>query len=153
MTDIVTSPALDITAQTTESFEEFSSRIYKSSKKPLRFKDGKPIELDPTLEHSFLMLGLSRLATQEEFTKLYTAFMTTIAQMEVNGDLPADWVKSVATPFDVIPPAIPPQFTENLGEAEIKTYLVGEVGFAIVKEYPPEPEMPFEPPVEPPVEP
>jgi len=148
MTDIISNPAHQITAQSAETLDEYSARIRKSSMKPIRYKDGTPIELDPKLQYSFLMMGLTRLATPEEFGALYTAIMTTVAQMEASGALPEGWVKTVATPFDVLPPAVPEQYTENIGEDEVKTFLVGEAGFSIVRVSPPPPPEP-EPPLPP----
>jgi hypothetical protein len=135
--EVVTHPAQNIAVATAETFDQFTNRIYRSSKRQLRYKDGEPVELNPEWEYSFLMLGMTRLATPPEFEVLYTRIMTSIAQAEAAGEIPAGLVQSVATPFDVTPPKIPAQYIEELEEgAEMKTYLVGEVGFAVTKKFP-----------------
>ena len=140
MTTIIQNQAQSVEVNTTETFDQFATRIFKDSKRPVRFKNGADIELDPKLEYSFLMLGLTQLATPQEFEVLFTAIMGAIAQAESQGLIPAGWVKTVATPFDVLPPKIPNKFADEIGNATLKTLLVGEVGFAVVKEEPPEPE-------------
>ena len=146
---VVDGGATKISVETAETFSQFQSRIFKA-RKPLQFvtKDeqgevigGAPIELNPESVYSFLMLELTRLATPQEFGALFTIIMTEIAKAEAQGIIPPGWVKSVATPFDVQPPVIPDKFSDQIEEGvTLKVLLSGDVGFNIIKEYPPLPE-------------
>lgn len=144
MTEIINHPAQEISVQTSETFDQYADRLYKRSRRLFQHGDGTLIELHPDLEYSFLMLGLTRLATPEEFGVLYTTIMTAIAQAETQGLIPSDWVKTVATPLDVKPPSVPQRLIED--DAEVKIYLTGELQFSVTKQMkePVEPVMPEE---------
>jgi len=55
-----------------------ADRLYRQSKRPLQYRNGAMIELDPNLQYSFLMLGMERLLTPEEFGVVYTAMKTAL---------------------------------------------------------------------------
>jgi hypothetical protein len=153
MTEIIQNPATDITAADYETFDQYSSRVYHATKMPLRYADprededgnrinpgGLPIELNPELHYSFLMLGMERLATPAEFATIFTVVGAALKQLEQQGKIPADMIKTVATPFNVKVPKIPEEFAPDSrmqeGEPVIKSYLTGEVAIAVVREYP-----------------
>jgi hypothetical protein len=145
MTEIIDNPAQSITAPTDETFAQYVDRIGRA-RRMVQYKNGKPIELDPNLDYSFLMLGFKKdpqtgtgIATPEQFKALVAAIKRNVDEMEAAGLLPEDWVQVVATPFDVIPPQVPGKFVEEAEERGliIKTLLVGNIGFAIAR-MPPE---------------
>ena len=85
------------------------------------------------------MLELERLLTQQEFVAMYTVMMGAVQQAESQGIIPANLIRRVATPFDVPEvPVIPDGNLNDIGNAEIKIQLIGEVGINIVKHQPPE---------------
>ena len=150
MTEIIPFQAQDVTCSDYETFEQFADRVYKATKKPLMYKDtatnedgtlvnpgGVLIEINPELYYSFLMLGLTRLGTPEEFAELFGAIMGVVGQMEAMGRLPVGWVKSVATPFNIRCPKIPEQFADPVAGTVMKAYLVGDAAIAIRRESPP----------------
>ena len=142
MAEVIEHPAQSLAFETGETFSQFADRVYRQSKRPLQYSDGAMIELDPELQYSFMMFGMTRLLTPEEFAAVYEAMMTALAKAEKKGTVPAGLIKTVATPFDVMPPRIPDSFVDGLEEgAVIKTYLVGDTGFAVAKHVAaPEPE-------------
>ena len=137
MTEIIEHQAQSITIQTDETFDQFADRIYTKCRYPIQYKSGERIELDPALAYTFLMLGMPRLLTPEEFAGLLPYVMPAIAQAEADGTIPPGLIRTIATPFDVPPrPAIPAKFADDIGEGvEIKTYLAGETAFLITKKH------------------
>jgi len=144
MTTFIDHQAQEITVQTEESFGDFASRIHRTSRRQLRYRDGAMIELKPDLDYVNLKLGLRRdpqtgkgFATPELFESLSMAIMGTVKQFESQEMLPEDWVQSVATTFDVVPPQIPQKFLDELEEGEELVFcLVGELGLVIEKRSP-----------------
>lgn len=135
MTEIIDSPAQQLTIDAVETFDEFVKRIQRK-RFPLKHADGKRIALSPGTVLSLLVIELEeRSATPVEFMTLFDALMETVAQFEKQGRLPIGWVKRVRTPLDVQKPEIPSRFLENLNGEEIKFYLDGQVFFSIEKEY------------------
>ena len=136
--EIIDSPAQQLEARIEENFDEFASRIFERSNRPIRHKDGTSIELRPDLRYSFLLLGLQdRVATEEEFTNLTAAIMLTIKQFEAQGLLPVDWVQQIRTPLDIIVPEVPQRFIDELEEGvTVRRMLVGNTTFAIEKHFP-----------------
>jgi hypothetical protein len=154
MTEVIPFQAQDITCSDYETFEQYANRVYKATKKPLRYKDstvdedgtlvnpyGVPIEVNPDLHYAFLMLGLTRLGTPQEFEMLFGAIMLVVQQMEQAGHLPEGWVRSVATPFNIKCPRIPEQFADDIARAVTKAYLTGDAAISVTRIIPPlEPE-------------
>ena len=139
MTEIVEHPAQQLTLMTDETFLQFADRVQRTNTRPIMHKDGHLLELDPESEYSFLMLGLTRLATPEEFAVLLKIIMQAVDQAEAQGVIPKKWVRSVATPFDIPKrPELSERFADELEEgARIKCYLTGNTTFTFVKEPPP----------------
>ena len=138
MTTVIEHPAQNLTMRTELTFNEFADHVWRTNRRQLRYSDGAMIELQPDLAYSFLMLGMERLLTPEEFGVVYFCVMQALEQAEKKGLIPTGLVKSVATPFDVPNrPAIPDKFADDIEEeATVKTYLTGEVSFTVAKEYP-----------------
>ena len=139
MTTVIENQATPFLLRTDETFLEFANRISKSNVCNVGYKDGSLIELDPNLEYSFVLLGLKRLLTPEEFAFVYTAMMDAVHKLEVQGVLSEGLVETVATPFDIpARPAIPNQFADTQEDgADIKTYLTGSLTFTMVNHVPP----------------
>ena len=139
MTEIIQHPAQQVTVNTEETFDQYKKRIKETRTEIRAFKDGMPIAVDSAMQYSFLMLGMERLLTPEEFAAVYMAVMSAIDQMEKAGVLPEELVKTVSTPFDATPPVIPDRFREEAGDGvELVVHFVCNTGFEIVKEYPPD---------------
>jgi hypothetical protein len=124
-------PAQVITADTTETFEDFVRRVYKTSKRLIRYGNGKPIELKPGGKYAVIALKLSEIATPAQFDALFRIIMQSVAEATETGVIPPDWFQNISTLFDLYPPEIPEQFQD--GSHEFKSFLVGETGFAIIK--------------------
>ena len=145
MTVVIQNPAMDITASDYETFDQCADRILKATQRRLRYKDpdnpenidGIPIEIDPELHYAFLMLGLTRLGTTEEFTILFGAIMAVVKQLEEAGQLPDGWVQTVATPFNVKCPTIPEHFADDIAGQVIKAYLTGNAEVTLGRYIPP----------------
>jgi hypothetical protein len=139
MTTVIEHPAMSLTMRTNQTFSEFAEHVWRTNKRELRHKNGSLIELDSELTYSFLLLGMERLFTDEEFA----AVKVLIEEGEEQGKIPKGLVITMATPFDVpARPAIPPEFVNELEEGgEIKTYLTAsDLSFTLAKVYPPLPE-------------
>jgi hypothetical protein len=134
-------PAQNITANVEETFENFRARIFKDSKRPIRFENGQNIELQLGGKHAVLMLQLADIATPEQFEALMFIIMQAVTQATINGVIPPDWFQGVATLFNLLPPEIPEQFQDE--QHEIKVFLTGETQFALqrVPIVPDEPEI------------
>ena len=136
-TTVIEQQAQHLEVRTDESFLEFADRVHRKNMRPLCYENGSLIELDPELEYSFLMLGMKRLLTQEEFVIVYAAFMSEIKRLEDSGALPKDLVRTVATPFDIprsARPVIPSKFADEIeDDAVIKMYLTGNTSFTLGK--------------------
>jgi len=142
MTAINEGLAQQVVMQTEETFQQFKERIFQV-RYPLKFRDevdehnnvikqGGPIEVEPDSFYSFLRLQLARPATPTEFVTLFGLIMGAVAQAETAGIIPANWVKEVATPFDLITGSIPEHITEALPEnTEVKTYVDGEIRYRV----------------------
>ena len=147
MTEVIQYQATDITASDYETFDECAERIFKATQRRLRYKDpdnpknidGIPIEIDPDLYYPFVMLGVTRLGTKKEFTMLFEAIKSVVKQMEAAGLLPKDWVKTIATPFNMKCPKIPEHFADDIAGAVVKAYLTGTAQISINREIPPPP--------------
>jgi hypothetical protein len=149
MTEIIQSAAQRVTLESDETFAQYADRVFRT-RRPIQYKDGTPIEVDPNLQYSFLMLGLTRLATPEEFGVLYGIIMSAVAEAESQGIVPAGWIKTVGTPFDLIPKPVPSKFADEIpANTVIKTYIAGEMSYDIRLEIlPPEEESEHEEPQE-----
>jgi hypothetical protein len=141
MTEVIQYQATDITASDYETFDQCAGRIYKATRKDLRYKDPVTgndvlIEIDPTAFQSFMMFELTRLGTPEEFANLFGAVMLVVKQMEDAGQLPKDWVKRVSTPFNTKCPKIPEHFADDIPGQVIKTYVTGNAQISLIRELP-----------------
>jgi hypothetical protein len=145
MTEVIQYQAMDITASDYETFDECADRIVKATHKRLRYKDpdnpanpdGILIEIDPNAYQSFNMFELTRLGTPEEYMTLFNGIMLMVKQMEETGQLPKDWVKRVATPFNTKCPKIPEHFADDIPGAVVKAYLTGTAEITLVRILPP----------------
>jgi len=100
--EIVESPAQAITLQPKESFREFASRTYASSKVLARYGDGEPITLKPNLAYTLMLLGMDgRVLTPVEFFMLKPFLEEGIDKAAAAGAIPAGHVKLLATAFDI----------------------------------------------------
>ena len=149
MTEVIQHPARQVSVNTEETFSQYARRIRDTRSEIRTFKNGAPIVLRSELQYTFLMLGMERLLTPEEFELVFMAIMTKIKEMEAAGILPPDVVKTVETPFDLTPPEIPERFLSELAPGVLlESRFVGSMGFEIVTVYPPDPEEVEEPTVE-----
>jgi hypothetical protein len=140
MVEFIENQAQMVVTVADETFEQYAKRI-GDAKVPIQYKDGRAIELRPDLEYSFLMLGLKKLATPEQFGILASTIMAEVQKLESQGVLPEDWVQQVATPFDVVPPQLREEFLTALdADIEIVISVNGYIGLDIQKKYMPQPE-------------
>jgi hypothetical protein len=149
MTEVIQYQATDITASDYETFDQCAERIYKATKKDLRYKNPETggdvlIEIDPTAVQAFVMFDLTRLGTPEEFAELFDDIMLVVKQKEEAGKLPKDWVKRVSTPFNTKCPKIPERFADDIPGSVVKAVLLGAAGISLVRELPPPVEVPEE---------
>jgi len=149
MTNVNAGKAQQVAIDSRLNWDEYKSRVF-TKRFEIKYRDeydtetgaltkiGDPIKLNPDSEYSFLVLEMQRRLTEQEFGAVYMAIMGTIAAFEDQGHLPKGLIKEVGTPFDLIPPAIPAEYTEELSENEvINTYVVGDIGYRLEKELKP----------------
>ena len=136
--EIIQSPAQQQTARIEENFGEFAQRIRTSTRRELRFGDGKRIEIMPDRILCCIGIEVEHVATPEQFANLMAAIMLTVEQFEAQKLLPVNWVKRVGTLVDFTPPAIPQCHLDTVeaNGGTVKTYLDGMTFFDIVPEYP-----------------
>ena len=129
MTEIIQHPAQQIVVNFDETFDEASDRICIATKQPIQHANGKPVTMTPGTHNCFLKLELEeRKATPEEFDALCGAIMMTIKQFEAQKLLPENWVKRVATPFDVTVPPIPERLLQAVRAGyKAEVHLSGDV--------------------------
>ena len=101
MTEVIGNPANKVTLSNKLTFEQVAEQLRTASMTSLSYGNGAAIELNPELDYSFLMLGLTRLLTSQEFGVVYMSIMAAIAQAESQGLIPPGLIKQVATTFDV----------------------------------------------------
>jgi hypothetical protein len=133
MTNVIINPntAQQITADTTETFDDFANRVFKTSKRAIRHGNGEPVEIEPGAKYAVLALKLSEIATPEQFNALFEIIMQSVEQATQAEIIPPDWFQGLTTLFDLFPPTVPEQFQE--AGHEIKAYFTGEAGFVMTK--------------------
>jgi len=151
MTNVNAGKAQQVAIDNKLTWDEYRERVFRK-RFEIKYRDeydaetgalikrGEPILLDPESEYSFLLLKMQRRLTEQEFGAVYMAIMGTIASFEEAGHLPKGLIQEVGTPFDLIPPDIPEEYEEELGEGEIlNTYVVGDIGYRLERERKPLP--------------
>ena len=124
-------PALAVTANTEETFQDFASRVFRTSKRQLRHGNGQLIQLVPNSVYTTLLLKVKYLLSPEKFNVLEGIIGQSIMQAVMTGVIEPDWFQGLATPLDLLTPPIPEQFQDE--ENEIKLFLTGETQFAVSK--------------------
>ena len=144
--EIIEHQAQSITVQMHETFDEFADRIHRKSQRPFQYKDGTLVELKPGTAYACLLLEMERLTTAEEFFVMSKRIETALAEVGEEEVNLKGLVKRVGTPFDVPAlEALPVTIIAALEErVKVKAHLVGNLGVAMVKEYPSPPPEEFE---------
>jgi len=137
--EINPNPAQQIIADTTESFQDYANRIFKTSKKKILHGNGEPVELAPDSVYSTVLLKVTYLLSSEKFGVLEGIIGQSITQAEASGVIEKGWFQGLATPLDLHTPAIPEQYQEE--GFDIKIFLAGEVGLVMAKTLIPEVEI------------
>ena len=132
MNNITVNPnhAQNVTVNTEETFETFRNRVYKQSH-PLRFADGKLIELEPGSKNAVISLKLSEIATSAQFDVLLGIIMQSVAQATESGVISPGWLLDIATLFNLTPPEVPEQFEEE--GFETKAFWTGEGHYNFIR--------------------
>jgi len=120
-------PAQQVTADLSETFDDFANKVAKTSKRQIRFGNGEPIEIEPGGKYAVLALKLAEIATPEQFFALMNAIEQAIVKATMDGTIPPGWFQGVSTLFDLLPPEVPEQFQDE--NHEIRAYWVGEHRF------------------------
>jgi hypothetical protein len=129
--EINPNPAQQITAETTETFQDFANRVFKASKRSIRHGNGLPVEIEPGGIYSTLLIKVKKLLTAEKFFEVQEYIERGIIQAVMDGVVEPDWFQGITTPFDLHPPEVPEHYKDD--DHEIKAYLVGETGFVFTQ--------------------
>lgn len=124
-------PAQPVTADVTETFEDFANKVQRTSHKPIQHGNGNPVELNAGSKYSVIALELAEIASVEQFTALMGIIMQSVGQATAAGVIAEGWFKGLTTLFDLYPPAVPEEHQDEAPNA--KMFLCGETFFTAVK--------------------
>ena len=138
--EIIEHPAQKLPMVTNQTFQEWADFVQNRNVRPIQYGNGTPIELTDGLEYVFLMMGMQRELSAEEFAGLMPYILNGIKQAEKDKVIPVDVVQQIATAFTIPQcPQVPDKFADEIeADAVLKTYLYGHTTFRVLKEEPPD---------------
>lgn len=124
-------PAQPITADVTETFDDFAGKVQRTSHNPIQHGNGNPVELNAGSKYSVIALELAEIATTEQFAAIMGIIMQSVTQATQAGIIPEGWFKGITTLFDLYPPAVPEPYQEE--GYQTKMFLCGETFFTAAR--------------------
>ncbi|MDR3235021.1 MAG: hypothetical protein LBT46_15400 [Planctomycetaceae bacterium] len=136
--DIVMSPAAGASLTPEQSFNRWSSEVFRNTHREFRFGDDTLVRVNSGQCYTLLLLGLERVLTPDEFNALAAKLATAYNELISEGVLSEGAIKSLATIRNYEVPDVPVEFMDE--ETNITAAIVGHTQIAFGKEKKPKPE-------------